>query len=231
MGSVPFFRLAIFDLDGTITRNDTLVPYLRGWLRLHPRRGWRLAAIVALARYLTQGRDRGRLKADLIRACMAGADAGAVHEWSAAFADGLHPQDLCPGALAAIERHRARGDRLILLSASVDLYVPEIGRRLGFDESICTGVAWRDGLLDGALTTPNRRAGEKRRCVEALRERFPAARIAAYANASSDFAHLLVADEPRLVNGTTAARREARGLGIATEDWCNKGAPAAVPSA
>lgn len=152
-------------------------------------------------------------------------------DWSAEFADELRADDLSPGAMAAIARHRAAGDRLILLSASVDLYVPAIGRRLGFDESICTGVAWRNGQLDGALTTPNRRANEKRRCIAALRERFPGARIAAYANALSDLEHLAVADEPRLVNGSPAARRSARRLGIPSEDWCNKPATETVPSA
>jgi phosphoserine phosphatase len=35
MGST---RLAVFDLDGTLTRRDTFVPYLQGWLARHPAR-------------------------------------------------------------------------------------------------------------------------------------------------------------------------------------------------
>ena len=30
-------RVAVFDLDGTLTRRDTFLPYLRGWRRRHPR--------------------------------------------------------------------------------------------------------------------------------------------------------------------------------------------------
>ena len=41
--------------------------------------------------------------------------------------------------------HRARGDRLLLMSASTDLYVPRIGRALGFDETICTRGALARG--------------------------------------------------------------------------------------
>jgi phosphatidylglycerophosphatase C len=212
-------RVAVFDLDGTITRHDTLVPYLRGWLGRHPRHGWRRAALAALVRYLSGRRDRGRLKSELIRACMEGAEALTVRAWSTAYADGLGEDDLNPGALAAITRHRDAGDRLVLLSASVDLYVPDIGRRLGFDETIATGIAWRDGRLEGSLTTENRRGDEKRRCIEALRGRFAGVRIAAYANAASDFPHLSIADEPVLVNGGAASRREAKRRGIPTQDW------------
>ena len=35
--------LAVFDLDGTITRHDTLLPFLGGYLLRHP---WRLPRVV-----------------------------------------------------------------------------------------------------------------------------------------------------------------------------------------
>ncbi|MDH4261390.1 MAG: haloacid dehalogenase-like hydrolase, partial [Gammaproteobacteria bacterium] len=181
--------IAVFDLDGTITRRDTFLPYLRGWLRRHPRRGWASAALTAVWRYASDGRDRGRLKSELICRLMSGATRAEVADWTRDFVDALDEEMLCPGALEAIERHRRTGDRLVLLSASVDLYVPMIGARFGFEETICTGIAWRDDCLDGALTTPNRRGGEKLRCVESLRTRFPGSPIAAYGNSGSDLAH------------------------------------------
>lgn len=215
-------RLAVFDLDGTVTRRDTFVGYLRGWVRRHPqRRRWRPAA-AAVLRFAFGGRNRGRLKSDLLRAWMGGAGRDEVAAWSRAFASGFPEHELCPGALAAIARHRAAGDRLVLLSASVDLYVPLLAERLGFDETICTGVAWRDGRLDGALTTENRRGEEKRRCIGELRARHAGARIAAYANSASDLPHLVAVDEPLLVNGGWRTRRQARRHRIPVADWGNK---------
>jgi phosphatidylglycerophosphatase C len=211
-------RVAVFDLDGTITRHDTLWPYLRGWVRRRPRAGFWPRVIASVSRYPFD-RDRGLLKLRLIRVAMGGAAATDVESWTRAYVAALGEAELCPGALAAIGRHRAAGDRLVLLSASVDLYVPAIGRRLGFDETICTEVAWRDGYLDGALVTENRRADEKRRCVESLRARLPDARFAAYGNARSDFAHLQAVDEPLLVNAGAALRREAERRGIPSADW------------
>lgn len=224
-------RLAVFDLDGTLTRRDTLVPYLQGWLARHPRRRRMLRLVTALGRFYALGRDRGRLKSDVIRACMAGAARPEVREWTEAFVAALDERSLNPGALAAVARHHAAGDRLVLLSASVDLYVPDIGLRFGFAESICTGVAWSGGLLDGELTTPNRRGAEKLRCIEALRRRFPGVEIAAYGNTAADLAHLAAVEYPMLVNARQKARRQAEKMGIATDDWRNRSPPAPVQSA
>jgi HAD superfamily hydrolase (TIGR01490 family) len=224
-------RLAVFDLDGTLTRRDTFVPYLRGWLARHPGRRRTLRLVAAIGRFYALGRDRGRLKSDLIRACMSGATRSEVRDWTEAFVAGLGDRMLNPGALAAIARHRSAGDRLVLLSASVDLYVPAIALRFGFAEAICTGIAWSGELLDGALATPNRRGAEKLHCIEALRLRFPGAEIAAYGNTAADLAHLAAVEHPMLVNGRRKARRQAEKMGIAMDDWRNKRPSPPVQSA
>jgi phosphatidylglycerophosphatase C len=223
-------RVAVFDLDGTLTRRDTLWPYLRAWARAHPAPGfWPRTALAAAAWPLH--RDRGRLKARLIRIAMGGARREEVAAHTRGFVAALGDAELCPGALAAIGRHRAAGDRLVLLSASVDLYVPEIGRRFGFDETDCTGIAWSGDRLDGALAGPNLRAGEKLRCLQGLRARFPGVSFAAYGNARSDFAHFDAVEEATLVNAGPSLRREALARGYRTAEWRNKPPPAAVQSA
>jgi HAD superfamily phosphoserine phosphatase-like hydrolase len=211
-------RVAVFDLDGTITRHDTLWPYLRGWERRRPRPGFWPRVAAAVSRYPFD-RDRGLLKSRLIRIAMGGAAKPDIGSWTDEYVAALGSEQLCPGALAAIEHHRSAGDRLVLLSASVDLYVPAIGYRFGFDQTVCTEVAWSDGRLDGALVSENRRAEEKKRCVESLRARFAGVPFAAYGNARSDFAHLKSVEEPVLVNAGAALRREAARLGIPTAEW------------
>ena len=223
-------RVAVFDLDGTITRHDTLWPYLRGWAQLHPRPGFWPRVVAALIPFAAD-LDRGQLKSRLIRIAMGGAGRSDVRAWSAAYVAALGEAELCPGALAQIAQHRAAGDRLVLLSASVDLYVPEIGRRFAFDEAICTQVAWAGDQLDGALASENRRAGEKRRCVESLRTRHPGAWFVAYGNARSDFDHFAVADEAILVNAGPGLRREAASRGYSVAEWRNKTRAAPVQSA
>ena len=203
-------RVAVFDLDGTLTRHDTLVHFLLFCLRRNPAalaRLWRLP--FTLARYALGLSDRGRLKASLIRQVLG----------AAAFCTEQLPGLLLPRALDTLDRHRRTGDRLVLMSASVDLYVPTIAAQLGFHEAVCTGVGWTAGRLDGTLTTENRRGAEKARCLRQLKSRFPAATFAAYGNASSDIEYLLLADRPTLVNANQAARRDAARSGLPCEDW------------
>lgn len=214
-------RLAIFDLDGTITRHDTLIPYVLGFLLRG--RPWRLPLLLLMLPvvlgYILRIIGRGGLKAALIFLAMAGCRRTHVERWSAAFVAGLQPDGIFPEALAAIQAHARAGDHLVLLSASTDLYVPAIAQALGFQEVICTGVRWRGERLVGSLTTPNRRGEEKARCVAALRKRYPGMQTVAYGNAKSDLAHLKLVDRGVLVNGSAHARREASGVAIMCADW------------
>jgi len=84
-------KVAVFDLDGTITRRDTLWPYLRGWVRRTRRGGFWPRAVAAAARFPID-RDRGQLKFELIRAAMGGAtrDAYVPDQLRADAYDGLY---------------------------------------------------------------------------------------------------------------------------------------------
>lgn len=212
-------RVAIFDLDGTITRHDTFLPFVFGFLSRHPWRLPRLVGVVpALLRYAIT-RDRGALKSALMRSALGGVSRIELDKWNARFVPALVAHGTFKQALDHISAHRRAGDVLVLLSASPDLYVPTIAAQLGFTESISTGVRWRDDRLDGRLTTANRRGEEKTRCLELLRSRHAGLEISAYANALSDLEHLRRCTRGILVNGSTAARRRAAELGIRCVDW------------
>lgn len=202
--------LAVFDLDGTISRRDTLGPFVLGCLA---RRPWRLPrlllALPAAARYLFD-HDRGALKGALLHAALGGLDREVLQPAAARFAARLMQGGIYRDAQRALDAHRARGERLVLMSASTDLYVPQIARALGFDEYICSQVAWRaDGRLDGRLASPNCRGEEKRRRLAALIERDAPARVYAYGNSAADLPHLQLAHDAYLVNGPRRLREPA----------------------
>ena len=178
-----------------------------------------MRVISALARFAVGQADRGALKSALIRAAMGGSTRVEIGAWTDAYVARVAPEGVRADALARIEKHRAAGHLLVLLSASPDLYVPELARALGFDAVLCTEIAWDGERLDGRLLTPNRRAEEKERCLAQLRAEFPAATVAAYANAASDIPHLRMAQRPLLVNGNLTARRLARRYGIPCASW------------
>lgn len=194
--------LAVFDLDGTITRRDTLLPFI---LRCLAARPWRLPLLLALLPlsfgYLLH-RDRGRFKGSLIRATLGGLPRAYLEQCAAHFVPRLLQSGVFAEALRAIAQHRARGDKLLLMSASVDLYVPMIGRALGFAQTICSELRWRpDGRLDGRLATANCRGQEKRRCLAALLAREHPTHVYAYGNSSADLPHLRLANEAYFING------------------------------
>ena len=217
----PRRSVAVFDLDGTLTWGDTLVLFLASYLLRHPWRvlgSWRLP--FALFNFLARDRDRGLLKSRVIRMLMGGAMRGAVDACAVSFVDALMPRRrLRAAALAVLEAHREAGDHLVLLSASPDLYVPRIGRSLGFELTLCTEIEWRGDRLDGGLKTPNRRGAEKLRCLTGLRQQYPELPIVAYGNSASDLDHMRQADRALLVNGNAAARAQAAQWRIPTANW------------
>jgi len=219
MGRGPARAVAVFDLDGTLTRHDTLLPYLLSALRAHPARSLRLWAVAAAFAAFAFDRDHGQFKSRVIRAILGGLPRQEIARLTERFLDIEWPRLVRPAALAALARHRAAGDCLVLLSASTDCYVPAIGARLGFDEVICTELRWDRERLDGALQSQNRRGAEKTRCIERLRDAHPGLRIAAYADAASDLDHLRRVDDGVLVNGSRSTQRRARAAGLALEDW------------
>ena len=212
-------RLVLFDLDGTLTRHDTLLPYVTGFL--HRRRHLvRLArALPALVGFAIRRIDRGGLKSALIRGTLGGANRAQLDAWTIEFVRTLLERGMYSDALDALGTHRRAGDLLVLLSASTDLYVPAIGQALGFAEVICTGVSWDGPRLVGRLTTNNRRGAEKTRCLGSLRETHPGMPITAYGNAASDLEHLRLADRGVLVNGSLRARRAAGSAGVECVRW------------
>ena len=212
-------QIAFFDLDGTITRRDSLTPYLLHWLRQHPQRAPRLLTVLpALARF-GLWRDHGDLKSALIRAVLGGVERSDIAAWNASYLPVLLRDGLFAQALEAIAHHRSAGHRLILMSASVDFYVPDIGKALGFDETLCTRVRWSGTRLDGALASTNCRGEEKKRLLETVRAANPSCVIHAYGNSPPDLPHLRAADHGVLVNAPGAVVRRAMADGIDCRAW------------
>jgi len=213
-------QLAVFDLDGTVTRRDTLLPYVAGYLNREFWRWPRLACVVpTVVRFARAKADHGQLKAALIKSALGGCTRSEIAHWTEKFVRGLLEDGLFADARRRISAHLEAGDRLVLMSASTDLYVPAVGRSLGFHEVICTGVRWEGDRLVGDLTTPNRRGAEKARCFRELQQRYPQLTTVAYGNAKSDLEHLQLARHSFLVNGSASARQMAAGLGVRCVTW------------
>jgi phosphatidylglycerophosphatase C len=216
----PQAGIAVFDLDHTLSRSDSFLWYLFGFLT---RRPWRLVRCLHLPMvmllFMVGWMNNAGLKASFLRAVLGGVREEDLSAWTQEFVDRFIRNRMRREGRAAVEAHRRAGDRLILLTASPDCYVTELGRRLGFDEVICTQVEWKCGRLSGRLASSNMRGREKVHALQDILARLGARPVTAYADHQSDLAMLRMADHAYLVNGRRHTQAYARQDSIQCVVW------------
>lgn len=182
--------VAVWDLDGTLTRTDTLLPFL------HKVAG--TAAVVralAFAANRLPRRDlRSAGKALVLQQILGGRALAEVDHVARAYAGRVMDTRLRADSLERWSWHRRNRHRLVIASASPGLYVHHLGRLLNADEVICTEMALVNGRLTGQLRGGNCRGPEKARRVLAHLAEQPASQVWAYANGAVDQPLLDLAD-------------------------------------
>ena len=213
-------RLAIFDLDGTLTRADSFGPFVLGLLRRHPVRLLRMPLLaLPVVGYLLRMVDRGELKAGVLRLLFGNLPRATVEHFADGYARHVVEKQMFTEAVATLRAHLAAGDHVVLLSASPDLYVPRIGALLGVGETHCTRIRWNGDLLDGHLEGLNRRDEEKLRVVEQLRAAHPGLPVIAYGNSSPDLVHMRRCEQAVYVNADAGLARRLTAGGIRCVNW------------
>jgi len=213
-------QIAVFDLDGTLTQRDTYLPFLFGYLWRRPARLMRVAGLTLVATRFWAGKiGNDELKERFLEAFLKGAKREQIESWTKSFVSNVLRNGLRRGALQTLRNHQRAGDIVILMTASLDLYVHHLAEELGFRQVICTAVEWKDERLTGRLASPNRRAEEKVRCLGQIRSDYPQSRIVAYGDHLSDIPYLLAADEAVFVGRGVRAAKVARSHGIEIRDW------------
>lgn len=202
--------LAVFDLDGTLVAGDTFLPFLFSYA-IGRRRPWPLFVLpMHLALYACRLRSAKATKERLMIALFRDEPMTSIAWHADRFYDHWVRRRLRPGILRLLQEHRDAGHQVILLSASPDLYVRAIARRLGIEHVICTRVAVGDGLCDGRIVGPNCKGEAK---VEMLKEALgierPPSGSYAYGDSQSDLPILEWVEHGYLVSAT---RRPLRGL-------------------
>ena len=167
--------VAAFDFDGTLTRRDTLMPFLArglGWprflLALLKCSPWLLAYALRLVR-----NDVAKQK--LMLATLKGRSTREMEAWTARWLAHDFPGELQDWTLAQLAQHRHAGHCCVMVSASPDIYLGQVAKQLGFDALICTEMAVEGGSLTGYMRTPNCHGEQKVLRLQAwMLERFGA---------------------------------------------------------
>lgn len=192
-------RVAAFDFDGTVSRRDTLVPFLAraGGRRRFAQVCGRLG--LAGARRDVDLRDRDDLKEQLLRELFTGRDEQELRHLGSRYARDLLSDQLRSDVLARLEDHRRAGHEVLFVSASLVYYLEPLAELLGVHGVLAVEPATHDGRLTGELVRPNVRADQK---ALRLREWLGApaegpvdgVRLYGYGNSSGDHALLAMSD-------------------------------------
>lgn len=187
--------IAAFDFDGTLTVRDSFTAFLR-WRAGSGRYALGMANLgFAALRYLID-RDRGRIKADAAREFLRGLARAELEAEARTFAAAHAAALLRPDALAVWRDWKAKGARLVIVTASPSVVVRPFAEMLEADELIGTEMAYdAQDRVTGAFATPNCRGPEK---VARLEARFGAGLrlAAAYGDTAGDREMLTIADSP-----------------------------------
>ena len=192
-----------FDVDGTLTVRDCVVPFMR-----------RVAGPAVFGTRLVAGgvsnvravvrRDRDLLKADFVRRVFEGRDVEQVRESGVRFAAEIAESWLRADVAGRLRWHQDQGHVVLLVSASLDPYLEPLGDMLEVDAVLCTTLETDGVTYSGRLVGPNCRADQK---IVRIREWCTASGVAfeslewAYGDSSGDTAMLAAATNGVLVKG------------------------------
>ena len=185
--------LALFDFDGTLTRSDTMFGFVRhvcGTPRF-------LAGLVWLAPMLVLHKlgaiDAASAKERLLVHFLGGRSEAELAEAGRSFAD-VVDAGLRDGALERVQWHQAEGHRVVVVSASLRLWLDAWCARHGL-ELLCTEPRWEGGAFAG-LGSANCNGPEKVARVRALLDPDALRPIHAYGDSKGDTELLALSDHP-----------------------------------
>ena len=186
-------RVAAFDFEGTLTRGDTLMPFL--WRYLGARKClWVLLQCSPwLALYVLRVLPNHVAKARLLRLSFAQLPVATAQAWAEDFASKILPSLLRPWALEKLRAHQAAGDVCVIVSASPDLYLQAVAQHLGV-ALLCTQLDKRDDRYSGHMRA-NCHGPEKVRRLQAwLQDQgLQGAHLTAYGDTPGDWPMLQLA--------------------------------------
>lgn len=140
--------LALFDFDHTITDADSFGRFIRDLATPQQLASAKWTAGPWLAGYRLGLVSARRLRERVLKLAFQGCSEAEIRERGARHAKEVLPGLLRPEMMQRIAWHRERGDTVVLVSASLDVYLQPWCERHGL-ELICNRLEARDGVLTG----------------------------------------------------------------------------------
>lgn len=213
--------IAFFDVDRTLVSANTASLWIRRELKLgHVTRAQALRGAFWLGIYALGFAPMDTVLVDAV-ATLRGKRESDIHDRTVAFWREEVRQLIRPGARVAVEIHRARGDRLYLLTSSSTYLSSELAGELGCDGYLCNRMEVADGLFTGGLARPVCYGAGKAALAATLAAELgvPLSACSYYGDSYSDLPILLAVGSPVVVNPDLRLRRAARRRAWPIEDW------------
>lgn len=194
-------RVALFDLDKTITTKDSGGVFLRGWIVRRPWLIWRLVVGV----FAVLGWKAGLLRLRTVKRIFFGVVNGIrverLDRIGARFVERHFARLVKPEAAALVRRLQRAGFTVVLLSASPVWYVRHFARRLGIPLYDGTRYRIRNGRYRGGLQGVDCRGAEKVRRLRRLidMQQVDWAGSLAFSDSEADLPMLRLAGHPFMV--------------------------------
>ena len=201
-------KISIFDLDGTLTKSDTYLPYLIGFLKRNPKR-WLKALILpfAVVMFYLKIHDNQWLKTIFLKIILSGETRENISAWNKIFLDKLFTEGLREDIVSILKKKQIAGDIILLSTASPDIYVPDIQNWFSINHLICTNTLWRDNCLTGELDGNNCYGLEKLARIKLyMRKHNISGEVSVYSDHASDWPIMNYADKAYAVYPTKRMR-------------------------
>jgi phosphatidylglycerophosphatase C len=161
-------HVAAFDFDGTLTRHDTLIPFL--WCSLGPLKflGCIVRSMPWLVAYALKLMSNHKAKARLLEVSLKGWTTAKAYQHADHFVQHELPHMWHAEGMRELTQHQRAGHTTLLVTASPSIYMQQVAKRLGVDGLLCTELQTTpEGVYSGHMLGPNCHGPEKVRRLQA----------------------------------------------------------------
>jgi HAD superfamily hydrolase (TIGR01490 family) len=178
----------VFDFDGTITRHDSMVPFLAA--SVPARRLWPAIARLSprILAYAISVEPNWRLKEAVLTAVLGEMTVDYYEHLAVGFAAGGLPRLVRPAALSRLRWHQAMGHRIVIATASLEAYVRPwaVQQGVAVADVLGTRLEVKAGRLTGRIEGRNCYGAEKVARLEVLVADLHSSNIYAYGDSRGD---------------------------------------------
>lgn len=188
--------IAVFDFDGTLTRRDSLMPFLRMAVSRWQFYWGLLIVSPVLVGYALKLTPNWRAKEAVLTYFLAGWTEEKLQRLGQRFALQKLPKLLRPEAVQRLHWHQNQGHHTILISASLEAYLFPWAKQMGFDQATGTQLEIQNSRLTGRILGKNCYGSEKVERLEVLLGDLSQYCIYAYGDSRGDRELLDMANYP-----------------------------------